>query len=751
MSFFKIKNTIPTYSRSNTLIAEKGVYFASNTNLMHFNKGKFKLVSSCDGRIENFAVRGDFSILTTSDRIYFNHFNHFVGSLKRKCSAIDFGEGFFAIANGNILEVWSIPTEYKFNLFNLKQRSVGHGKNITLIKIIDENRILTAAEDFSVRLHNLQQKESKVIAGTSHAPVGLHYNRNKVYITSKNGSITSINIDSMEFQNLKFDGYISASGSYEDYLALSIDSLQIEDEKQTVEDLLPTKVPKEVKKIVSKKPMLVILKDFEEIYRSEIENRAEAIAIEGATLFLKTNSDVRSFDISTSTFTYSLDLPTITDISVYKNYVCACAEDNAVRVYQDFSCISKLIDTKSTGKLVSSHISSKVCIATFDSGHVSCFNIQDSICFRSFNISDKNFKTITKTCLNEDGCFLFAADQSSIRVIDVIKGRLVDTINLKSLILSIIYYNDFLYTLEIDKTLTKHAVFSGLTENIELEYLPTSMAIKEDKVVVSTIKEIVLFDLNLNFLNSFTATLEARNRSEMYSKPKQVDQVDIFGDLVFCAGQSNFLKAFRVSSPNRSSLIKNQLFQIIQVSRNRDLENFKAKIFRENQSSFKRSDIIEVKKMYFEGSRLYILSNEGLQVYEKDNTEFIPIEFDVIASEQYVLDNINTPTKALIAALRISNSKLIESVIERCTDIETMVKYLPKQLAILFLEYVYEYLQYDYTNIKLYEIIKHLIKYHKIYISGMAEVIAAGVTPIYNEIKENKYLLECVINKKCQE
>ena len=122
MSGFKIKNIIPTASEAKGIYSSDGVYFASNTNLFKMKRNTFSLVSSCDGIIKHFAVNGDFSFICTNDRIYFNHFQHFIGSLKRSASAIDCSDSFFAIGNNNVLEIWNIPTEYKFSLFSLNSK-----------------------------------------------------------------------------------------------------------------------------------------------------------------------------------------------------------------------------------------------------------------------------------------------------------------------------------------------------------------------------------------------------------------------------------------------------------------------------------------------------------------------------------------------------------------------------------------------------------------------------------------------------
>ena len=193
MSGFKIKSIIPT--------ASDGLYFSSNTNLFRMRKSEFSLVSSCDGIVRRFSVNQDLFFLCTGNRIYLNHLQHFIGSLKRSATAIDSCDAFFAIGNENVLEIWTIPSEYKFCLFTLQSKHVGHHRSITHIKILDNSRIVTASDDCSVRLFDIKNRKSSVIATLNDIPLGIHCDNDNITVTTRNGGIVFLDLSTSEYKN----------------------------------------------------------------------------------------------------------------------------------------------------------------------------------------------------------------------------------------------------------------------------------------------------------------------------------------------------------------------------------------------------------------------------------------------------------------------------------------------------------------------------------------------------------------------
>lgn len=746
MNEFKLESVIPTSSESNCLFARNGLYFSSNTNLFKLENGKYTLVSSCDGTIRNFTVFGSYSLLSTDDRIYLNNNSHFIGSLRRSATALDICEDFFAIGTDNILEVWMIPKEFKFTLFTLHSKNVGHHKRITNIKIIDENRILTASEDCTIRLFDISTKKSKIIASLSDLPIGLHFDmkNNNVIATSKNGRVVIVNLDTMEFTNMEYEANISASVFEDDVFVLCLENMVIP--KSQEDTLLLPDTKKELQ--LSDKTTIILFKEMEEIYRGEISEKILSVAYDNVKFFVRTSEFIGNYDFHGDSLISLLDIPKILNMNLFKNVLSTGCADRHIRIYRGNTCIANLFDSKSVGEIHSTHISSNICTAVYKTGYISSFNINDLHCFRSFQVSTEPLTVLSASTMSEDGCFLFLSDLSDIKVVDIIKCKLLETINLKSPIISMKYYRDYLYTIELDKTVSKINVFSGFIENILLEDIPTSISIKESSVVISTVQDILFYDLDLNFINSFSVTLEGRNRSEMYISPKSVECVGFTSEYVFCGGDCNTIKVFH-RSDDPSGLMKSFLSQILRVSRNKDKENYKTKLMKEKDTKFDKENKIRALNIHSNEDKMYILSTEGISIYSKDIVEFSPLEFDVETTKDFVEASLQSGNyqKALISSLKQKDSSLVLKTIDNSDDIDFLIKHIPSKYAKILLEFSVGVLKQDFTNIKFIQMINKILFWHKIAYPGLLEILRNGTKSIYDNIKSNKYLIEAIDEK----
>lgn len=752
MDEFKFKTAIPTASDSKGLLANNGVYFSSSTHLFKLSNNKYQLVSSCNGTIQCFGVYENYTILCTQDKVYFNHFQNLIGSLNRSASAVAVFGDFFALGVDNILEVWLIPREYKFTLFTLHSKNVGHYKKIVSIVIISSTHIATASEDCTVRLFDIAKKESKIIGSLNDIPIGLHYDdiNDTVIATCRNGSLVAIKLGCLEYKNAKFDASIVASSMYGDLLAICLENMVLAPKE---EPLLPTPHQTISKREVSKKSVIIIFKNMEEIYRGEIEHKVLELCLEKGSIFMKTSTFLGKYDIQTESFRFTLSLPKITTISLFKNMIAAGCLDGNTRIYREAACIKTLYDPNAKGAISATHISANVCTVLYKTGYVSVFNINDSHCFRSFSVSNELSGVFSSSSVSEDNCFLFISEKSNVKVIDLVKSRLLDTVSLKSPIISIKFYRNYLYTIELDKILSKINVFSGHSENVALEEIPTNLAVKEQTVLVSTVGGIVIYDLDLNFISSSSVRLEGRKRNEMYSIAKAVEQVDIAANSIFCGGSSNLVKVFGYNnSAGKSgpSLMKTIQFQILKVSRNKDWENYKTKLMKEKEGKFEKEKVIETLGLCADVNKLYLLSTEGLSIYEKRLLQLTSIEFDVEASEGYLNNALSNKQyqKGLIAAIRMKNFSHMKKVIDSCSDIDFLVRYLPVPHAKYLLECLVEYVKQDFTKLHLIDMIVKLVHWHGVSYPGLLELLRDGTKTIYKEVKSNKYLIDEILKRK---
>lgn len=752
MSEYVLKGIIPTESEARGLSYGNGMYFSSHTNVFRVENNRSKLFSSCEGTIRMFSVCNNNIYMCTEDRVYMNHFELCIGSLKRTATAIDSTQDVIAIGVNNALEIWHVPKEYAFTLFRQHSKNVGHYKAIICIKIVDSQTVITASEDCTVRVFDILERRSRIIASLSDVPVGLHYNEGQVVVTCRNGSVVFLSLESSEFHNVRFEATLMSSSSHGSMLVLALTGMEIASQKND-EALLPStahEAPR--KKELSTRCMIVLLKEREEVYRAEMDCSVDEVSLNGYRVAIRSKGFAGIFDTQTGAFLFSMDLPKCLNMSEGQGLLSVGCADRSVRIYRDTSCISRLFDQKARGDIAGTHISSNTCVAVYKTGYVSAFNICDGNCYRSFSIDafgNDTFSLYSGSCLSEDGCFLFVSNKTEIHVIEMQRSRLIDTMRTKSPIISMVYYKDHLYTLELDKTLARHSVFSGASDSIALESMGTNLSVRNDIVAVSTINEVVLYSLGLEFRSSFRVLLEGRNRSEMYSKAKPVEQLDLGLRHVFCGGQANTIKVVEYSRDTSRSLMSNNLVQEIKVSRNKDWENYKAKLYREKTTEYDKRKVIETLKIAASERRFFVLSREGVSMFEVDDRMFNPIEFDVKATPEFVLENtrLHNYQKALISALQLGSAELAKHVIDNSTDIDFMVQYIPRQYMHALLEVALAYLKQDFGNIRLIELINRVVFHHRVSLPGLLDILSEGTRTSYSLLKKNHYLMQSMIQR----
>lgn len=738
MGEYVLRGVIPTESEARGLVYSSEMYFSSHTHVFKVENGRSKLFSSCDGTVRMFSVSGSSIYMCTEDRVYMNHFELTIGSLKRTATAIDSTQDLIAIGVGSVLEVWHVPKEYAFTLFRMHSRNAGHYKAIRCIKIVDDQTVITASEDCTVRVFDVQGRKSRIVASLSDIPVGLYYDDGQVSVTCRNGSVVFLSLETSEFANMGFKASLVSSSSHGGMLALALTGM----EEPQADPLLRDR--EEIsEKMPSAKSMIILLKNREEVYRGEIDFLLEEIALSGYRVAVRSRNLVGIFDTQTGVFSLSIDLPRCLSMGERQGLLSVGCSDGSVRIYRSTSCISKLSDPNARGSILHTHIACSTCIAVYKTGHVSAFNINDGNCYRSFGmLGDLSF--YSSSCMSDDGCFLFVSNGTDIHVIEMQRSRLVDTIRTKSPVISTIYYKDHLYSLELDKTLEKHNVFSGGSDSVVLESTGTGLSVKNDVVAVSTSKDVVLYDLNLRFLNSFRVLLEGRNRCEMYSRPKPVERVDLDSHHVFCGGQANKIKVIEYSRGQTKTLMSNSLVQEIRVSRNKDWEGYKERLYREKTTKYDKKKVIEVLGIVCSERRLFVLSREGVSMYEIEDRVFNPIEFDVKATPEFVLENIvlRNYQKALISALQLGSAELTKKVIDSSTDIDFMVKYTPRRYMDALLEIVFAYMRQDFTNIRMAEVVNRIVFHHRISLPGLSDSLHEGTKAAYSLLKKNHYIMK---------
>jgi WD40 repeat protein len=729
MSEYIFKTAIPTQSDAGGIAFDNSLYFASHTNMFKVENNKISIISRCEGTIKRFAIMGNNYLICTGDRIYLNHHENTIGSLKRTATAIASNSNMFVTGVNSILEVWQIPSEYKFTLFKSIARIPGHSKAITAIQILDDNRILTISNDCTVRLFNIKNSESVVVATCRDIPIGLHVLEDKATVTCKDGSIMRFKIHENAVVSTETLGSkIRCSSSYQNLLAVVTDNLN----KDTNRNII------------------ILYKDDEEIYRSVIDHTVDEVSLYNYKISLKTKSFIGIYDIQNEAFTFDIDLPKILNINILNELCAAGCADRNIRIYNNHSCIAKLFDKKSKGDLVNAHINKNSCIAVYSSGYVSSFNIADQFCYRSFAV---DFENIKLSCISEDGCLLFAADTGSIYVIDMQRSKLIDTLNVNSPIHHIVFYKDFLYSLSFDNNLIKWNVYNGESTVMQVDKMAISFSIKHNVIAIATENEIMMYDIDFNYMDCISVSLESRHRNEIYSKPKPVQCLDFDSNFICCGGQSNTLKIYTYSNKYNNSqkrLYQNELVQKLLISKNKDWENYKSKLGREKVTDFNKNNLIEAKKIVCLDLKFYVLSREGVSIYEINSQKFNPIEFDVDASPQFISESIlaQNYSKALVASLQLRDFNLIKSVLEAADDANFLIKSVPHYYSELLMNCVTEILKSGSEELKMAEYIKWIAYYHKECSKNALTVVKDEMKGKYDILRSNYFLLKNILRRK---
>lgn len=781
MAEFVYRISIPTTSGSKSLVLDDALYFASHTSIYRVANGSIALFSSTEGTVNHFAVNSNNIFICTDDRVYMNHRDTLIGSLRRRATSIAACDTFFVIGTGNSLEIWAVPTVYRFTLFRCMGRLAGHSQPIVLLKIVDGNTILAASEDNSVRVFDIAQRSSRVVATVNDRPVGLHLlNENCGAVTSRNGLVVFFGLNQQPKDNRKLtlEENIVDSGCVGGKLLLL---LEADSKPSKPERVIPPRtntaqknaeqpgsadaqagageIDPEIIKPLPRRPgrvqMLRVLADDKTSYEFKLSQLVEAVEFSGSLVALKSPEFVGLFDISTEKFVFSLDLPKIVNFTIGRGLVAAACADRRIRLYVGQSLKSVFYDEKSKGTVLDAFIRKGSCLAAYSNGHVSVFNIDDSNCYRSFTVSGSDLSSDGlkhslavdfKLCaVDEDGCLLILATDYSIIIVDVQRSKKIEEIRLECPLSQLLYSAGFLYYLNLRNELAKYNLYNGKQVSLQLESTATGLAVRKTGVLVATSTELILYDADFNYLRSANATLEGRHREEAFSKPKPVECVDFDSRRIVCAGRTNTIKILE-----RDAVFAGGLVQTVQASKNKDWENYKTKLLKEKTSPFNKKNFIEVRRVILDGPRIYILTREGISIFEEGRPPLSAIEFAIEYSPEFVSRSVQSGNfaAALLAALRLDDQPLLLDVMQMIPNPRAEVASLKAEDVELLLRISVEMLRKDKRNLRVLEFVKWASCYKRGVPGGPFESILRETTADdFKSIRQAYYLLRNISDR----
>lgn len=628
MLHYKLKYAIPIESNSTGLYScDKNLYFASGTFIYKYTDNKYTIVAILKSLIKSFYVRKNILYVITEDSIVLVYNKKNIASLTRKCDSLLVTDTHIVVGVANMLEIWNIPHEYKFGMFDLYDRDNGHASTITCLCFY-ENLILSGSTDCSIRVYNLEEKKSYKILNTRSAPIGIHLILQSIFVVCTEGQIYEL----IKTQNDQFDNFFSitnkifknsvltCSSSFENQLIFAV----TENEKSKIE----------------------ILKENEIIYSLNVDKKITEICLDKKSFALKNKNYLGWFDFEKDTFYFEMDLVKISCLDIKNDLVAIGCTDKKIRIFNENNLKHILFDEKNNAPLFKVYFLNNSILSISINGYISIFDIRNEVCFRSFNISIK----ISATEVCNDGMMIFIADADTykIRIIDLQRSREIDSLTGHVAPVKYIKYScGFLFSLSLDNELKRWNIFKSECISINLEKTSICFVLRHRLIYILLHDEILIYNQDLEFTNSVL-------------HKTQSDFLDVSFDnkLIFLGGETNKISVLDCES---------NLLQSIKVSRNINEKHKVLNIIHSNNKN-----------------EVFVLTTEGVFLHQIDVTKYLPLSLDIEttteAIEKYMFEK--NYLSALIAILKIKEIGLFISLI-KCVpeeDIDALIRYTPENL-----------------------------------------------------------------------
>ncbi|CAD26535.1 WD-REPEAT PROTEIN SIMILAR TO PERIODIC TRYPTOPHAN PROTEIN 2 [Encephalitozoon cuniculi GB-M1] len=659
MREYRLKAVIPTESEARGLHYDGDVYFSSNNHLFRVSGRKYTKICDVGGTITGFSISEKFFVVT-EERMYMSNENRMVGSLKRGFSCIDTSKNLIVAGCSNMLEVWHIPKEFKLPLFKQHSRNLGHFLDIISVKFIDDSRVITTSRDCTVRLFDISGNRSTRICNTMSTPVAAYVlgaENNELVVVGEDGSILYFTIDG---ENVTYKGIIYLNSKV---LASSchLGLVAIATDKESEENLF-------------------IYSGQEVVHCASVGHKILDMSLSGDSIAVKGPRFIGIYNLVLNLFVFELDLPRIASMDVKKDVIAAGCSDKKVRIYDEQRCIHTFSDPNATHAVFSVHILQNSVLCLCLDGRVSIWDMKNGVCYRSFQIPAR----ISASEVSDDNLLLFIADFNhyAIKVVDLQRGKEIDVLKgHEGPVFRMKWDGDSLYTLSYDNTVRRWNVYSQTVEELQIRKMATGFSVRNRRLCVATVDELAIYDSNLNYERGIKASLKARKRNEVFISEKPIESLDLTFDnkFIISGGEANSIKIISADTGD--------VVQVLRVSDNREWENYKEALGKESSKPFDKARVIEVLKIMHSSNQraFYILTREGISIYEPSFIKFIPIRLDVSLTPESIRGYLSGQEylKAAIGSLRINKYEVIKEVVLSCPAdrIEGVVKHLDTALV----------------------------------------------------------------------
>ncbi|KAK6089216.1 hypothetical protein P3W45_001790 [Vairimorpha bombi] len=693
MLHYSLRTAVPTESKSRGIFYDnRDIYFASNTYVYKVTEGQYSICGILQSSVRQIIPRNNILYAVTEDSLVLIHNKKNIASLRCNCISFSLSDKFIVLGNGTTLEIWYLPKEYKFGMFDLNTKIEQHNDEITCTYIAEE-RIYSGSKDCSVKYYDLVLKKTERFINTKSYPIKILRIKEHLVVVCEDGQIYYVNENNKKIENKIFKNTkISSADQFGDLICVCIQ----ENNKSLVE----------------------IISSGETIYGVESHNLIDEISFNNLKVAMKSDKYVGLYNFEIDTFLFNLDLPKISCIDTTNELLGVGCADKKIRIYDD----KRILNIFLTGSVLSISIN----------GYISIFDMKNGTCFRSFNIPVK----ISATAVCDDGMLMFIADYETykIRVIDLQRSREIDSLEgHESPVKHMVYSENHLFTLSVDNELKKWNVFKSDCVSADLEKTATDFVVRNKKIYVSLLTEILIYDFNLEYESSL-----------FLREKKAVEHFDLSfdGKLIFLGGESNKISIMEMDS--------NNIEQTIKVSRNKKWKNYKDIIFKNQKKSCDKSDVIEVLDIIHSRNqhKVVFLSREGVFIYEKSTSKYLPLCLDIETTSEAISGYLESKKylNALIASLKIKEISLIKNILDIVPEdqIEFIVKYIPENMVEDFRKYLINLISDRYRIQNLFRWMRYLIYYHG---RGTHESIVCRISgeECYKQTLENIFMLENLI------
>ncbi|ORD96936.1 hypothetical protein HERIO_1161 [Hepatospora eriocheir] len=729
---FSYLNSIPIQSNFDLndiyLNDDKEVYFVSNGSLFSY-LNKLREIDSCESDIVKFRFYNDNAVLVSESRIYFNF-----GSLKRMTTAFDLCENLFALGTKDdfTLEVWSIPDQYKFTLFDRVLKINKHTSMINCVKIY-QNFILSSGLDRSIFLTDINTGNSNLIWKSKDLPV---------YVNFINKEIESSDLKIVQIEKEKVD--FKLIENKKKYInCLDVDDLEcvVVTEKSIIKikkvfnrknndeninflnfkgkiicaDCNKNRIVVVLQQDISSE-LILFNNDLEELYRGLLSESLFNISLNDYSVALKFKNKISVFDVQAEALK-NIPLPVINDIDVKKNVLGTACNDNYLRLYSIDSnnriSFKEYFDQNFKGNSASVKLFKNSAVMVSDKFYVSLFNVDDGNCYRSYNLPIESDESILKVELSEDGIYGFFVTKNRIINVELKKANIVNSIVVSNLIKAICY-RDNLYYVNLENELFKWNPFSDTLNTIQITKMVKDLYIEEGLIGVMLTKEIEFYNLNLKFNSS----LPIINKKEIKSIKEVKEGFDKF------------------SFNNKNIIIaRDKLISI-------DRKTFKRKVFYEFTGDTK------IIKMIATIDMIFVISNKGISIFKKSENIILPVNINIESNPDFIKTALSNKEylKALLGSLRLGEEDLIVRVLRECDNLE-IYKVMDETYTIALCKFLVNYIEkYNSDEIFIFKIVNVLVKFKRECINEFKN-LKCDLNEKYKIIRDTYFMLKSLVKK----